>query len=188
MGTKVINTCERYDLIIGKKNVGWGIRAFFAEKIIKSSGSVFTELKKALLKSDCDVAEIEIDWLLKVEEREFPKALYKLALRYEQGDGVEHSYEEAAKWYIISAKQGNESAKCKLVDLYALGKGVEKSTTEAISWLEKCKWDDKCGNECKEFCISNYLKKEDKKGGIIYISCFFCFSCCKVNQFFIGLK
>ena len=52
--------------------------------------------------------------------------------------------------------------------MYALGKGVEKSTTEAISWLEKCKWDDKCGNECKEFCISNYLKKEDKKGGKLY--------------------
>ena len=135
---------------------------------IKAARQGEERAKKALLKSDCDVAEIEIDWLLKVEEREFPEALYKLALRYEQGDGVEHSYEKAAKWYIISAEQGNESAKCKLVDLYALGKGVEKSTTEAISWLEKCKWDDKCGNECKEFCISNYLKKEDKKGGKLY--------------------
>ena len=133
---------------------------------LKSAQQGEERAKKALLRSNSDVAEIGTDWLLRVAERGFLEAQYKLALRYEQGDGVEQSYEEAAKWYLKSAEQDCGAAKCKLADFYALGRGVEKSIEEAISWIDK--WGGDCGCECKEFCISNYLKKKDKKGGKLY--------------------
>ena len=129
---------------------------------LKSAQQGEERAKKALLRSNSDVAEIGTDWLLRVAERGFLEAQYKLALRYEQGDGVEQSYEEAAKWYLKSAEQDCGAAKCKLADFYALGRGVEKSIEEAISWIDK--WGGDCGCECKEFCISEYLKKEDRKG------------------------
>ena len=44
---------------------------------------------------------------------------YNLGACYEGGDGVEQDRDEAAKWYLLSAKQGDQMAqKCLAVHIY----------------------------------------------------------------------
>ena len=53
---------------------------------------------------------------------------------YENGDGVEQNYEEAAKWWRLAAEQGNVKAQYNLGCSYEDGKGVEQNHEEAIKW------------------------------------------------------
>ena len=43
---------------------------------------------------------------------------------YDNGQGVLQDYKTAAKWYILSAEQGNAEAQYNLGVMYALGQGV----------------------------------------------------------------
>jgi TPR repeat protein len=54
-----------------------------------------------------------------------------LGMMYEQGQGVEQNYAEAANWYRKAAEQGLALAQCNLGFLYAKGNGVEQNTVEA---------------------------------------------------------
>ena len=69
------------------------------------------------------------------------KAQYKLGYMYEKGEATEgaglptQSYSEAAKWYLLSAANGNFSASTRLSDLYMSGKGVKQSNTESFRWM-----------------------------------------------------
>ena len=56
---------------------------------------------------------------------------YQLALCYRNGEGVEQSNEEAAKWYRKAADQGHAEAQCNLGYCYENGYGVEQSYEEA---------------------------------------------------------
>lgn len=58
----------------------------------------------------------------------------KIGEMYFYGNGVEQSYEEAAKWYRLSADQGNADAQCNLGLNYEYGQGVEQSYEEAATW------------------------------------------------------
>ena len=45
------------------------------------------------------------------------EAQYNLGESYEYGEGVMKDYEEAVKWYLKAAKQGDEEAQQKLKEL-----------------------------------------------------------------------
>ena len=52
------------------------------------------------------------------------------------GVGVVQSYEEAFKWYELSANQSNKRAQCSLGYMYAEGQGVVQSYEEAFKWYK----------------------------------------------------
>ena len=68
------------------------------------------------------------------EEPNDPNAMFDLALRYYNGDGVEKNPAEAAKWFRKAAYKGNTVAMYNLAWLYYDGDGVEKNHTEAVRW------------------------------------------------------
>jgi TPR repeat protein len=57
-----------------------------------------------------------------------------LGRAYQNGDGVHHNDELAAKWYRKSADQGNAAAQNNLGVMYRAGLGVEKNEEEALKW------------------------------------------------------
>jgi TPR repeat protein len=56
---------------------------------------------------------------------------------YENGYGVTQDYNEAVKWYIMSAEKGNASAQNKLGNMYLHGNGVTKNSNIAVRWYRK---------------------------------------------------
>ena len=64
-------------------------------------------------------------------------AQVNLAFLTFEGDGVDASAEEAAKWYRRAAEQGDENAQYNLGVMYENGKGVERDLEEAVEWWRK---------------------------------------------------
>jgi TPR repeat protein len=56
---------------------------------------------------------------------------------YNNGQGVDQSYERAVEYYEAAARQGLASAQFNLGSRYALGQGVEKSFEKAREWWIK---------------------------------------------------
>lgn len=50
-------------------------------------------------------------------------------------------YKEAARWYLLAAKQGDTGAMIRLGSLYENGQGVAKDPDEAVSWYRKATGD-----------------------------------------------
>ncbi len=148
--------------------IEWYIKA--ANQGEQNAINVLLLKRNSLFERKYVLDEIGIDWLTKVAEKGFAQAQYELGIIYER----KQSFNYAAKWYLKSAKQDNDPAKCRLVDLYALGMGVEKSTKEALEWLDKCNWEGECIRECDEYYIlRDYFiftlnKEEDRRGAKLY--------------------
>ena len=70
------------------------------------------------------------------EEPNDPNAMFDLALRYYNGDGVERNYAEAFKWCRKAAYKGNTAAMYTLAVCYDVGIGVEKNPAEAVRWWQ----------------------------------------------------
>lgn len=66
-----------------------------------------------------------------------PEAMYKVGLRYENGEGVEQNSEMAAAWYEESAEGGNRDAMYTIATLYERGEGVDQDYEKAAEWYEK---------------------------------------------------
>ena len=64
------------------------------------------------------------------------EAQYALAVRYEKGDGVETDYDQAFRWYLKAAKQGNADAAFK-AGYYYQEMLEEPNENEAINWYTK---------------------------------------------------
>ncbi len=61
-------------------------------------------------------------------------AQYYVAMMYLRGEGVEQSYDEAAKWFRKSAEQRVKQAQYRLAELYMSGRGVPKDYEYAYAW------------------------------------------------------
>ena len=59
-----------------------------------------------------------------------------LAQRYDIGDGVDQSYQQARELYELSASQGHATAQGKLGDMYENGHGVDQSYERAREYYE----------------------------------------------------
>ena len=57
-----------------------------------------------------------------------------LVLLYYNGRGVLQDYKEAAKWYTLSAEQGDAKAQTNLGFMYKNGQGVPQDYKESIKW------------------------------------------------------
>jgi TPR repeat protein len=56
-----------------------------------------------------------------------------------------HKYEEAFRYFLLSAKQGNEPSQLYLSDMYLQGLHVEKDESQSFEWLKKSaegRWPD----------------------------------------------
>lgn len=60
-----------------------------------------------------------------------------LAMLYERGRGVEHSEENATRWYESAATGGDRDAMYQLAQRYERGRGVKKDQAKALEWYTK---------------------------------------------------
>jgi uncharacterized protein len=54
---------------------------------------------------------------------------------YGKGQGVKQNYNEAIKWYRLSAEQGVTGAQSNLGLMYEKGQGIEQNFIEAHRWF-----------------------------------------------------
>lgn len=64
-----------------------------------------------------------------------PNAQNALGLHYATGDGVELNEQEAIRWFIKAAEQGNVLAQSKLGSIYYSGRGVPQDPNRAYFWM-----------------------------------------------------
>src|SRR5262249_33444658 len=67
-------------------------------------------------------------------ERGNASAQVGLGVLYEHGQGIDRSFEEAAKWYRLAAEQGRADAQLFLGVLYAQGRGVPQDDKQSAKW------------------------------------------------------
>ena len=65
------------------------------------------------------------------------QAQYELASRYENGDGVRKSIDDALKWYRKAAENGHAGAQVDLGWFYQNGQYTEKDVKQAVDWYAK---------------------------------------------------
>ena len=53
----------------------------------------------------------------------------------DNGIGIDENNEEAAKWYQLSAEQGDSDAQNNLGAMYSKGEGAEQSFVDALKWF-----------------------------------------------------
>ena len=87
----------------------------------------------AFEKGNYDIALREFKFL--VEQKDY-RGAYGLGLMYDLGLGVATNFEEAVKWYQLSANKGNADALNNLATMYAEGEGVERNASKAAKLYE----------------------------------------------------
>ena len=99
-------------------------------------------------------------------------AMYKVGVKYYQGEWIEQDYKEALKWFNKSIETGEPYAHRYLVYMYYEGTGVEKDYEKVVYHGKKdiesygsttCGMVRKYVKEAKEYLKKNKLK-ENKKG------------------------
>lgn len=75
------------------------------------------------------------DSLAKAAKSGNAQAQWELGYAYNEGVGIEQSYDEAIVWYVKSAKQGNAEAQFALGRLYYRGFGVGQDYAKAVKYL-----------------------------------------------------
>lgn len=82
------------------------------------------------------------------------------------GDYYKDGYceEEAVKWYLKAAQQGDADAQCCLGDCYQYGDGVEENEEEAIKWYRLAAEQ---GNEDARACLSDRLEESEVEREVI---------------------
>ena len=66
-----------------------------------------------------------------------PESQHQLAKRYQFGNGVPQSYEEAFKWYNKASEQGYSNSMNNLGVMYINGEGVPQSDVIGLNWYLK---------------------------------------------------
>ena len=61
---------------------------------------------------------------------------YNLGLAYYDGNGVPQNYEEAIKWFALSAEQGNIDSQVYLGFMYETGQGIPQDYQESAKWYK----------------------------------------------------
>ena len=69
--------------------------------------------------------------------KECPKHRPALAPCYLLGRGLAKDHQEAVKWFLLAAEQGESGAQYNLGSMYLHGQGVPKDDAEAMKWFRK---------------------------------------------------
>lgn len=75
-----------------------------------------------------------VELIRQAAERGNAPAQFRLALCYEEGQGVSQDYGQAIYWWRKAAEQGNAPAQYSLGICYAEGLGVDQDSKQAESW------------------------------------------------------
>jgi uncharacterized protein len=62
---------------------------------------------------------------------------YNLAQSFRLGNGVPQDFDEAIKWYLMSAEQGLSKSQYALGQMYHVGQGVSQDSSKAFEWYSK---------------------------------------------------
>ncbi len=68
------------------------------------------------------------------ETSEHALAQYYVAMMHLRGQGVDQSYDEAAKWFRKAAQKRIKQAQYRLAELYMSGRGVPRDYEYAYAW------------------------------------------------------
>jgi len=72
-----------------------------------------------------------VKWYRRAADQGADYAQYSLATMYEEGNGVEQDFKQAARWYRQAAEHGNQQAQNNLGWLYkrciSVGRGWERT-------------------------------------------------------------
>ena len=71
----------------------------------------------------------------KAAERGDADAQHNSANQDLKGEGVQQSFEEAARRFRKAAEHGQAGAQYKLGNMYLVGVGVQKNKAEAVRWM-----------------------------------------------------
>jgi uncharacterized protein len=77
---------------------------------------------------------MEMENLLSSAQNGSAEDKYELGLRYEKGIVVSQDYQEAVRWYRLSAMQGYSGGQYKLCEFAERGRGVPQDYQEALRW------------------------------------------------------
>ena len=104
-----------------------------------NSRSIYIPEKYSDLIVDILQAVVEAKFSEDEEEEDIPevKKLFRLALKYYQGDGVEEDKILAAKYWTQCANEGDELSAYNLGILYQNGDGVNKNIDKAVKWYKR---------------------------------------------------
>jgi TPR repeat protein len=61
---------------------------------------------------------------------------FQLGQMFQHGSDKTRDYQQAAKWYALSAKQGYSKAQHLLGAMYAQGRGVARNHIKAYAWCK----------------------------------------------------
>ncbi len=130
----------------------------------RSTGKLFSDVSdfKVIRKKRNDVLN-----KLLISAKEDPVSQFQLGAKYYIGDGVEQNYEEAAKWFMMAAKQGYSQAQYNLAVMYEDGEGVKENIDEALKWYKKSA--EQGNNDAIEalkelgYESNDYLKRDTSK-------------------------
>lgn len=109
-------------------------------------------------KNHSEEKKVDISELKRKAAEEDSEAQFYLGYCYEEGNRVKQDYEEAVKWFRLSAKQGNSRAQYCLAVCYYRGIVVNKSKETTIYWLKKAakQGEENAINALKELGIYFY--------------------------------
>jgi len=74
---------------------------------------------------------------MKAAELDYPPAMRSIGWYYENGDGVDQSFEKAMEWYSRAADGGDGESMYAIGELYLNGSGVDQSYDKAMDWYMK---------------------------------------------------
>ena len=87
-----------------------------------------------------------VKWYTMAAEKGDDDGMWRLALCYQKGKGVEQNPQKAFEWFKQSADKNNSYALCDLGVCYHYGYGVEKNYKRAVELYEKAALDNQKGS------------------------------------------
>jgi TPR repeat protein len=111
-----------------------------AEELFYESAQLHIRAEKAHTKAQRDALHAkQIDVLHRVlrVDPSIKEAQFNLGFMYDNGQGVQQDFKQAAAWYRKAADQGNAHAQCNLGVVYENGEGVQPDFKQAAAWFRK---------------------------------------------------
>lgn len=122
------------------ENFEWFGKIYMQKTLIqgKLQRQSSTEIKRNLSGNRKNLDNEEQDKFLRIyreAEEGSRDAQFVVGYMYEQGEGTEIDYNEAAKYYSMAAQKGHEGAQHNLAVLYYTGRGVKQDMRQAYEWF-----------------------------------------------------
>lgn len=132
-------------------------------------GTVLAQTPSAGTEIDPRATTVE---LALADEPHDPDGQYRLALKYENGDGIAADYGKAAYWYTKAADSGHMSAQFNLGHLYLAGKGVRNDPNMVFKYwrLAANKGLPEAQHSLGLLYVRGYGEVQDRKEGIDWLN------------------